>query len=165
LVFNLIHDELIEGYVIEAARRVIESIIREEVKVFSLPLDVFREAYNGLRWQYNAKIILEKIEEFEKNFVYIISKDIYTVRYRFVYGVSKVGVGSVISVYRIFQGVPKEWQLMRLEKVLKHELGHYLGLRHCRNKCVMRFSNGLFMLDYKPSSFCVDCENQLKGFV
>lgn len=161
-IFKVLYDEFTETYVWEAVEEVVKGVIRAEVKTMLVPLDTFKDAYNGLRWQYNAKIILEKIEEKFSNFIYLVSKDIYTVEFRYVYGATKVGVGSVISTSRLFAGVPKEWGLSRLEKVVKHELGHFLGLGHCKGKCVMRFSNGLFMLDYKSPYFCDSCKEKLK---
>ncbi len=48
-----------------------------------------------------------------------------------------------------------------MRKLILHELGHLLGLGHCVNYCVMRFSNNLLELDEKPDEFCEECKYKL----
>jgi len=49
-----------------------------------------------------------------------------------------------------------------IEKEVIHELGHIFGLPHCKNKCVMQFSNSLAEAMEKPSHFCQECIKKLK---
>jgi len=52
-----------------------------------------------------------------------------------------------------------------IERTLKeavHELGHTMGLGHCRDAgCVMHFSQSLIDTDVKSSYFCSRCQPKL----
>ena len=57
----------------------------------------------------------------------------------------------------------KELFIERLIKEALHELGHSIGLPHCKKKkCVMVFSNSIEQVDYKGSSFCDKCRKKLQ---
>jgi archaemetzincin len=64
-----------------------------------------------------------------------------------------------------FYGLPEAPELFfqRVTKETLHELGHVFGLEHCKNSCVMRFSNSLNDTDRKPESFCPSCLSRLRG--
>jgi archaemetzincin len=39
-----------------------------------------------------------------------------------------------------------------------HEAGHVLGMDHCKNNCVMRFSNSIEDAENKPDVLCARCK-------
>jgi archaemetzincin len=46
-----------------------------------------------------------------------------------------------------------------------HELGHVMGLGHCRQQhCVMWFSNMLAETDRKGDRFCQECARALESY-
>jgi len=54
---------------------------------------------------------------------------------------------------------------MLQERILKecvHEIGHHLGMDHCRHPfCVMSFSPSIADVDGKKASFCANCKLKL----
>ncbi|HHF58837.1 MAG TPA: peptidase, partial [Thermoplasmatales archaeon] len=51
-------------------------------------------------------------------------------------------------------------ELIRKETI--HEVGHILGLGHCENDCVMRFSNSLQEAIEKSDHLCSVCREKLQ---
>ena len=54
--------------------------------------------------------------------------------------------------------------LIRLRKVIVHEIGHNLGLAHCPNeKCLMSDKNGnTIILDKSADDYCASCKTRLR---
>jgi archaemetzincin len=54
------------------------------------------------------------------------------------------GKVCTVSTFRFSKGVPREKVLERLQKIALHELGHNLGLPHCKNDpyCLMNDAKG-----------------------
>jgi archaemetzincin len=92
----------------------------------------------------------------------VLGADGYVRGLNFVFGVARNGWGGVVFTERLnplFYGELYSEELYRL-RILKeslHELGHALGLEHCRENCVMRFSNSVYDVDAKPAFFCPKC--------
>ncbi|MFX0141430.1 MAG: archaemetzincin family Zn-dependent metalloprotease [Candidatus Hodarchaeota archaeon] len=144
--------------------------IFQNVLIFDKTEKIPNEAYNKGRGQYLSTPFLNLVKkraEKENYFkaIGVTEVDLYVPSLNFVFGVA-IGRACMISIHRLY---PEFWgnlknQDLLLERTLKeaiHELGHTLGLSHCENYCIMRFSNTIMDTDYKPKEFCSNCSNQL----
>jgi len=128
-----------------------------------------KSAYNQFRNQYNSSLILNSLEKNYKGRILAITKeDMYTEGLNFVFGQAKVrGNVSVISICRLdpkFFRQPEDKDLFeeRIVKEAIHEVGHMMGLLHCKNRgCVMTFSNTIGDVDKKTKNLCEMCSMQL----
>jgi archaemetzincin len=105
----------------------------------------------------------------------VTEEDLYTDGYNFVFGQAELGgMVAVISTARLKPmmdgGVTlgeSETDCMslyyeRLRKLIRHELGHTLGLTHCDNpQCVMSFHASLDELDEGGEFYCEKCLSEL----
>ena len=82
--------------------------------------------------------------------LWVIQEDLYCIDMNFVFGYAMCGEGVVLSIHRL-----NSEELIGKEAI--HEIGHILGLRHCRNRCIMQFSNSLWEATIKPLYFCESC--------
>ncbi|TPW11234.1 MAG: peptidase, zinc-dependent [bacterium] len=88
----------------------------------------------------------------------------------FVFGEAQLdGPAAVVSTWRldpVAYGLPGDAARLqeRLAKEITHELGHTLGLYHCRQfECVMRSSTDVEEIDLKRGVFCPECRKLLPG--
>ena len=136
-----------------------------------------KEAYNQARHQYHSTHILAKIIKYvEKldvdNVLGVTAFDLYVPGLNFVFGEARCpGKVAIISLFRLnpeFYGQSANKQLFyeRAVKEAVHEVGHTLGLVHCKNSsCVMFFSNSILDTDRKESKFCEKCSTFVAGLV
>jgi len=135
-------------------------------------MEIPKQAYNKLRNQYNSTIIIEEMRRRfvgEAKFLGITQVDLYVPKLNFVFGEAECpGRIALISLYRLypeFYGEPPNRELF-LERAVKeavHEVGHTLGLKHCRNPlCVMHFSNSIWDTDTKWPVLCPICTIKLQ---
>jgi archaemetzincin len=127
-----------------------------------------RYAYNDTRCQYNSKLILKRLLQQSPldtfRLIGVTTVDLYVPILKFVFGLAQIeGKCSIISLHRLcprFYDQPSNPDLLltRVEKTALHELGHTLGITHCRNRhCVMYSSTRIEDTDAKQPDFCPTC--------
>jgi len=148
---------------------------RFDASLESLVLPVPERAFNPLRGQYHAGVIvqelLNKVREGEY-LIALVSGDLYVDGFNFVFGLAdpsyRVAVVSDARLRQEFYGLPpdRELHLSRFKKEVLHELGHLLGLPHCPDaRCVMHFSNTLEDTDRKEAEFCDSCRAKILPYL
>lgn len=120
--------------------------------------------------QYEASSFLsEVLRQREGRVLALTEVDLYSPGLNFVFGLAQYpGRGALVSLRRLdprFYGGKwnKRLFLERLVKEATHELGHTLGLGHCRRGCVMSFSNSILEVDAKGGAFCPLCWGRLEA--
>lgn len=152
----------------------------DSVEILAESLPLIEKEYDKFKRQYDGSLILKRIVKLARDEMYyrilgIMDVDIYTRTLNFIFGIAqipKTGTfhsphGSLISLTRLEEGFYRResdqaiFELRSLKEAI-HEIGHTFGLSHCKNDCVMVFSNSLMNADNKPPKFCDDCLNFLK---
>lgn len=122
------------------------------------------DAYDRLRAQYRVERLLEATRQAVAGRVLgVVDVDLYAAGLNFVFGMAdSPGRAAVISVTRLRHSANEARFQARMLKEAVHELGHTLGLTHCRHaSCVMYFSNTLGDTDHKGADFCAECRARL----
>ena len=125
-------------------------------------------ARNRERGQVNARDILPRLEEqasaLGTRVLGITEEDLYSPVFTFVFGEARLaGQAAVFSLNRLRQeryGLPADPALLmaRARREALHEIGHLLGLTHCKSvDCAMRFSGSAEEIDLKIDEFCREC--------
>jgi len=140
-----------------------------DVVILESVMPIPPEAYNSPRQQYHSANVLTKMSNYVRksetqHVLGVTEADLYAPSLNFVFGEARCpGKVAVVSFCRLkpeFYGEPSNSQLF-YERALKeviHELGHTLGLGHCRNPlCIMFFSNSIDDTDLKRMKFCEEC--------
>jgi len=125
-------------------------------------------AYDEKRGQYSSKRVLKRLnvscprETFK--IIGVTRVDLYVPILTFVFGAAQMsGQCAVISTRRLdpsFYQAPENRNLLleRVKKTAVHELGHSMGLIHCRDRrCVMFSSTRIEDTDLKGEEFCHTC--------
>jgi archaemetzincin len=120
-------------------------------------LPVYENAWNDRRRQYDAYILLDNLvrQMRSKTVLWIVDEDIFCENVNFVFGLAMFHVSAVVSTFRL------NTQNMVIKEAV-HEVGHVMGLQHCKNRCVMRFSNTYEDALQKPDTLCETCRRTLE---
>jgi archaemetzincin len=122
-------------------------------------------AYHPARGQYRAAELLAAVSRTAgaRHALGVTDVDLYEGDLNFVFGLAQSpGRAAIISTARLRRGADEARFRERVLKEAVHELGHTLGLPHCRDRqCVMYFSNTLADTDRKGSRFCPVCRARL----
>jgi len=115
------------------------------------------EALNNQRGQYDANALISFLDTFKNKgiAIWILPCDIYCQGFNFVFGIAKPYSCAVLSTARL-----NTVGLIRKEAI--HEIGHILGLTHCKEPCVMAYSNSLPEVMRKSDELCEKCRRRLR---
>lgn len=130
------------------------------------------EYYDPGRRQYNANKILKTLDETFSDHsgktIGLFNIDLFIPILTYIFGQAFLnGHSGIASVYRLSNeryGMDsnKVVLLDRFTKEVIHELGHTLGLVHCRiPECVMRSSTYVEDIDQKGTGLCNNCRSLL----
>lgn len=167
--------EGIDNEFVKLSKRAIGSFYGCEVKVLPVQ-DLPDNAWYDPRSRYWAPVLLDYLDSIIPpdchKIVGITDKDISTTKgdvYNYgIMGLGRInGAPCVVSTYRIKTNMrDHEHLLERTRKVVLHEVGHTMGVRHCMfgdPKCFMQDCKGkVSTVDKADEYMCVGCSNRLK---
>ena len=148
---------------VPAVKRALEDVYGLETQeVLHLNPAEFKNAYHTQRGQYNASKLLAALIQCMARVpaardaiaLWMVHDDMYVAGMNFVFGLAHTGKAAVLSIHRLYSE-----ELIVKEAI--HELGHVLGLQHCTNECVMRYSNSLAEAEAKPARLCEQCRARI----
>ncbi|BAI62135.1 peptidase M54 archaemetzincin family protein [Methanocella paludicola SANAE] len=115
-------------------------------------LDLYEGAYNIKHYQYDAQLLLDYLirNMSSEHAIWVVDGDIYYDHLTFVMGLAMYHLAGVVSTFRLDSA-----EMVAKECV--HEAGHVLGLDHCKDDCVMRFSSSIDDAERKPAALCGRC--------
>jgi archaemetzincin len=118
--------------------------------------------------RYDAAKILSKFKT--KDYLLILTEKDIACKHNNISEWGVFGLGTspgttcVVSTFRFKQNVTKEKFYDRLTKISLHEIGHNLGLPHCKsgdNRCIMNDAGGTIKeVDGEQKFLCKICKNK-----
>jgi archaemetzincin len=163
-----IAQQTIEIGVLDRLAASLARVFRVSCHVRENVLDVAFAIDEG-RGQYHSTAILGAMQASANgtgvHLLAVTSLDLYVPVLTFVFGEAQLaGPCGIVSTHRLaesFYGLPANTPLEadRLLKEAVHELGHTLGLRHCRDwRCAMASTHAVERLDVKEPRLCRECK-------
>lgn len=113
-----------------------------------------RAAHIAERDQWYAPALLDALPVTGVPRLWVVEGDLYADGLNFVFGLAVRARGAVVSTARLSDAA-------MVVKEAIHEAGHVFGLAHCKDECVMQFSNDVPHAKAKPSTFCGTCLGRL----
>ena len=111
------------------------------------------EALDVIRSQYNTRELIKYLTgKKQPPSLWVVEADLFSPGTNHVFGEALARQAGVLSKKRLSSD-----ELVAKEAV--HEFGHVLGLRHCKNQCVMEYSANIRDLSDKPKDFCASCRS------
>ncbi|MBK8481568.1 MAG: archaemetzincin family Zn-dependent metalloprotease [Proteobacteria bacterium] len=154
----------------EALAAQLRSVFGGEVIVAPAPFGL-EASFDPQRGQYNALELLERLLALpgSQRLLGIVEVDLFIPMLTYVFGQAQLnGRGAILSSYRLdntIYGLARDDRLRaaRIAKEAIHELGHALGLVHCRDPdCVMHSSLYVEEIDLKSAALCACCRRRLR---
>jgi len=131
------------------------------------------EYFDAARRQYDGNALIKVVQSLsfpdsDKTLAFF-NVDLFVPILTFIFGQAYLGGSAgIVSMYRLDNkryGLLTDNQLL-LERLIKetiHELGHMVGLIHCREPlCVMRSSTYVEDIDQKSRHLCHKCRSELE---
>ncbi len=131
-------------------------------------------AYSPSRQQHHSTPILDRLAELRPSqhsrILAITDRDLYIPILTHVYGEAQLkGAAAIVSLRRLADSLPLSpgpesgVTTQRSIKESLHELGHTLGLKHCREAaCLMHYCRSISDVDHKSDRFCRYCRTWLQ---
>jgi len=130
--------------------------------------------YIPSRRQTDASVLLDSLDLYKRRtgishpILLVVSEDLCRSGDEYLFGLSRESTGSaVVSTARLeneYYGLPEDDGdlIDRLVKESAHEVGHLLGLPHCRNReCIMYNPLVLDDINRQKRGFCPACRAHL----
>jgi len=163
-----------DGYV-GPSRRALELLYGAPTKVLD-PRKLPKEAFYPKRNRYRADKLLSYLNNEVmpgtqcRLVVGMTSVDISTTKGKVadwgIFGLGQVGgTACVVSTHRLIGKVSRKRGIVRVVKVVTHEVGHTLGLHHCEQpRCLMNDAKGkVKTVDDEPGELCEACRSLVRA--
>lgn len=161
---NIVEDWLINSLALSISERFNFSVTARRSVSLGEVLSFFDERRGQVKAEELIRYLTSRIPSTPSSRILaLVDADAYVDDLNFVFGIAREDWGGVVFTRRLrpeFYGQPSNKILFtaRVVKEALHELGHSLGLPHCRvRSCVMNFSNSVIEVDGKSPNFCRRC--------